>query len=123
MDQLASNTQWLFDNMPRARYTAHGVRQNEGVKIAAGLCLIPASDMARANREVTFGDFFSVGCQPVVTTGIVATQRRIHATIDGIGQLHPDHRGFQVHIYMDIPNEENNFIARNFYVSWHAIGY
>lgn len=123
MDQLANNGQWLFENMPRARYTAHGVRRAEGVRIACGLCLVPAGTVPNYDREVYFGDFFSSGCMPIVTTAFVSNQRRVWVTIAGLGRFHPDDRGFQVHVTMGSDNPENDQLHKDAYVSWQAMGY
>lgn len=125
MDQTAANMNWLRDNTPRAHYRAHGVNKKDQIKIASGLALITARKQMRASKRVSFGNFFSARSRPIVTTGIIsAKQRRIFVTVDGIGQLHPDHTGFDVHVVMDeAAAKKNRRILRNFYVSWQAMGY
>lgn len=124
MDQMAANMNWLRDNTPRGHYRAYGVNKKDQIKIAAGLALITARKQNFAAKRVSFGNFFTPRARPIVTTGIVSDkQRRIHVTIDGIGQLHPDHTGFDVHVSIDATNKKNNRILRNFYVSWQALGY
>lgn len=124
MDQIGSNLQWLYDNMPRANYNAFNVNQRTGVKILAGLAVMPPDRDGATGKTVYFGDVFSVGCRPVVTTGLVTdSARRIHVTLDGIGTVYPDHRGFQVHAYADAYSTKNNKFTKTWYVAWHAIGY
>lgn len=124
MDQMAANMNWLRDNTPRAHYRAHGVNKKDQIKIAAGLALITARKQPYASRRVSFGNFFSPNSRPIVTTGVIsAKQRRIHVTVDGIGQLHPDHTGFDVHIRIDANTKKNMRVLRNFYVSWQAMGW
>lgn len=124
LDAMVSNDNWLFDNMVRARYGANGVSRDTGIRIASGLALITSGKSAEKSRSVTFGNYFSDSCKPVVTTGIVSgSQRQIFATIDGPGSNpQPTRDGFQVHVHVNSNNKKKK-ISRNFYVSWHALGY
>lgn len=124
LDAMVSNDNWLRDNMMRGRYSANGVRRETGVRMASGLALITSGKSASKTRGVSFGDYFSESCRPIVTTGIVsASQRQIYATIDGPGSKpQPTRDGFQVHVFVNSKNKKKK-ISRNFYVSWHALGY
>lgn len=124
MDQIAFNEQYLFDNMPRAQYAAHGVRRDEGIKIASGFALIRATRRHHNSRAVYFGNFFSARTQPVVTTGAVSNYRRqLHVTLEGFGRLFPDHRGFRVYVVNNVHHKANRPMKRNMYVGWIALGY
>ena len=124
MDQISSNMNWLRDNTPRAHYRAHGLNKKDQIKIASGLALITARKQNHATQRVSFGNFFSPNSRPIVTTGTVSNaQRRIFVTHDGIGQLHPDHTGFDIHVVIFATTKRQNRITRNFYVSWHAMGW
>lgn len=124
MDQMAANMNWLRDNTPRGHYRAHGVNKKDQIKIAAGLALITARKQRHAARRVSFGNFFTPRSRPIVTTGVISSKnRQVHVTIDGIGQLHPDHTGFDVHVMVEGTNKKNNRILRNMYISWQALGY
>lgn len=125
MDQMNSNMSWLRDNTPRGVYTLpSGLRRVEGLRIASGRVLITARKSDSAIAPVRFGNFFSSRCQPIVTTGIVAEgQRKIFAIINGFGQLHPDHRGFQVAVNIAADAEKFDRISKSFYVTWQAMGY
>lgn len=121
---LVNNDQWLRDNSLRARYVGHGVSRSENIRMLTGLVQIPSGKAANASKSVSFNGFFSDGCHPIVTTGIVSSsQRQIFATIDGPGKnLQPDRSGFTMHVHVNSNNKKQK-ISRNFYVSWHAIGY
>lgn len=125
MDQMAANMNWLRDNTPRAVYTLpSGVRRVEGLRMAAGRVLISARKSDSATASVRFGNFFSARCQPIITTGIVATQQeKIFCIVNGFGELHPDHRGFEVQVNVAADLDKNDFIKRSFYVTWQAMGY
>ena len=124
LDQLATNETWLYENTPRAVYTLANIRRNEGVRIISGRALIGATKKNNAVATVRFGNFFSSGCNPNITTGIVsANQRKFFVTIDGIGVTYPDNRGFNVHVYLDAPaSVKQPKITRSIYNPWTAIG-
>lgn len=124
LNQMANNDLWLLDNKIGGNYNAHGVRRTIDLRIACGLALITARKEDRAVVEVRFNDYFSPNSKPIVTTGTVsASQRRLITTIDGIGQLHPDSRGFRVHSVIESESKKNKRLMKNFYVSWIALGY
>lgn len=125
-DQMTDNAEWLFNNTPRAIYTLPGgISRAQGIKIASGRVIISKrmkSDSATAT--VRFGNFFSTRCDPIITTGIVAEhQVRIFCVINGIGKLHPDHRGFNVEVNIAAEKKKNDKISRSFSVTWQAMGY
>lgn len=124
LDAMVSNDNWLRDNSVRGRYSSHGIERTEGIRIAAGLVLIPAGRRGYRRRYVNLGDFFSQGCRPIVTTGVISTsQRKIFATVDGPGSKpHPQREGFQVHVAAESRSKKRR-IKRNFYVAWHALGF
>lgn len=125
-DTLSANADWLYLNTPRAIYTLPGgIRRVEGIKIAAGRAIIfKDTTTDQATVEVRFGNFFSTRCEPIITTGIACEgQPRIFAVYNGIGQMFPDHRGFQTTINIAAGQEENDNIARTFAVTWQAMGY
>lgn len=124
LDAMVSNDNYLRDNMMTGQYAAHGVTRTTGIRMLSGLVLITASKTNTQTKNVSFGNYFSTACRPVVTTGILSTsQRMIFATIDGLGSLAaPTRDGFQVHVYVDSTSKSKK-ISRNFYVSWHAMGF
>jgi len=124
LDAMVNNDNYLRDNMVRGRYGANGVNRDTGIRIASGLALITSGKSADKTKYVDFGNYFSDSCNPIVTTGIVSgSQRQIYATIDGPGsKAQPTRDGFQVHVHVNSSNKKKK-ISRNFYVSWHAIGF
>jgi hypothetical protein len=124
LDAMVSNDNWLRDNMVLGQYGANGVKRDSGIRIASGLALITSGKSANKSKFVAFNNYFSDSCKPIVTTGIVsASQRQIFATIDGPGSKpQPTRDGFQVHVHVNSSNKKKK-ISRNFYVSWHALGY
>ncbi len=125
LDAMVSNDNWLRDNMMRGRYAANGVTRETGLRMASGLALITSHKSNERRKDVSFGTYFSESCRPIVTTGIVsASQRQIYATIDGPGSKpQPTRDGFEVHVFVNTNKKKGKKITRNFYVSWHALGY
>lgn len=127
LDQMNANMQWLYDNSMRGYYTLPGgTRRVEGLRIAAGRVLITARKTDDASANVNFNNLFTSGCQPIVTTGIVANfgQPRIFCVINGLGtDIQPDNRGFQVYVNIAADLKKNDTIKKSFYVNWQALGY
>lgn len=126
MDQMSSNIDYLRDNSLRGNYVfLNGGKRAEGLRIAGGKVLIPRNPKSdSASGPVRFGGFFSSGCKPIITTGIVADfNRRIFVAINGYGTLEPDHRGFQVFVNVAAENKKNDKIAGRMFVHWQALGY
>lgn len=125
MDQLNANTEWLFRNTPRAEYTLpSGLRRDTGIKIASGLVRFPPSKLDNAVGSVRFGNFFSVNCEPIITTGVYTNgTRKFFAVVSGFGTLKPDHRGFQAGVKIEASYDKNDKFESTVYVSWIALGY
>lgn len=125
MDQMTDNAEWLYKFSPRAIYTLPGgLRRTEGVKIASGRVLITKRNSDSASAEVRFGNFFSSGCEPNITTGVVSVgQAKIFCVTNGIGTLLPDSRGFQVGVNIAADVKKRDKIMNSFYVTWSAMGY
>lgn len=124
LDAMVSNDNYLRDNMVTGQYGGYSVKRTTGIRVLTGLVTITASKTNTQSRSVSFGNYFSQACRPIITTGVISTsQRMIFPTIDGPGtQAHPTRDGFQVHVYVDSTAKKKK-ITRNFYVSWHAIGF
>lgn len=122
LNQMTNNDQWLFENMPKMYYSVNGIKRSTGVKAATGFGVFNASATRYAAGTVSFGDYFSQGCQPVVVVGEMQTypQREVIATIRGIGTAFPDHRGFEV--YLTAVGTAKK-ISSTVYAPWIAIGY
>jgi hypothetical protein len=124
IDAMTDNSEFLFANTPRALYTLPGVARVEGVRLCSGRALITARASDSAGVTVSFGNYFSNGCQPIITTGVnIEGTVQIHCVFHGIGMLIPDHTGFQIEVNVDTPTKATDKIARSFYVSWQALGY
>lgn len=122
LDQIANNAQWLFENDVRGTYSAQGVRRAEGIKIMGSIVTFPASADGVQTKSIYFNNFFSTGCKPVVTTGVVSFQLRTFIITSGLGVMFPDYRGFDITcLCLDSANKSR--IERTFYVQWIAMGY
>lgn len=121
LQQMNANIDYLKDNTPRARL--RGVGRDTGIRILAGIAVIPRQKDSAGSQGVKFGEFFSTGCNPIITTGIITQETRIHVTIRGLNSFIPNEDGFVVHAQMDNPDAKKNKLDSKLYVHWQAIGY
>lgn len=123
MNAMANNTQWVFENLPTVYYNGYGVKKTSGTKILAANVLMRASTSGATASTFYFGNFFSVGCKPIITMSAnIYPQGRMHLYHRGIGTLFPDHRGFEVRASSDEISGSLP-IRANFWVPFHAVGY
>lgn len=127
LNQMTSNDQWMFENFPRIKYEAFGVKRTSAMKIATGIRSFSKSKYTMVFGRVYFGGFFSTGCRPVVVSTPLTRngQRRLYTVNDGIGtNLHPDHRGFAIGLINNPINPKSKLgITYTTYVHWIAVGY
>lgn len=127
MEQLANNIQWLYENTARTTYMLpSGLHRTENIRLAAGRGIINANTKSDGARiAVNFGNLFSQGCDPLVTTGINSSfQTRVFCVINGLGtRISPDYRGFNIYVNIAAESKKNDRIKKGFYVNWMAMGY
>lgn len=121
---MANNEQWLFENTPRMRYSAHGVTRNEGIKVAAGIKMIVPNNQNHHIATVDFGAFFSSACFPVVVVGGIINRQtvRCHTGARALSGLQIDSRGFEVIATAD-NTHVGDYVPSNFYIPWIALGF
>lgn len=125
LNQMTSNDQWLYENMPKMNFNTYGVKKTTGVKVMAAICIVPASTASSSSATFNFGTFFSPGCKPVITTGVQITQNtrwRNHAVIAGLSSYTPDHRGMKISLLANELSAAYNSI-RTTYVHFIAVGW
>ena len=125
-DQMADNATWLYNNTPRAIYTLPGgIRRVEGVRLAAGRAVITRRKADYAGVSIYFGNFFSMRCEPIITTGVVSIgQTKVFCTINGLGnRVQPDHTGFNAWVQVAAATKKDDKIARTKYVTWEGRSY
>jgi hypothetical protein len=125
LNQMANNEQYLFENMPKMYYNAHGVKKSTGVRILSSVVGIPANSKSpNGSARYYFGNFFSSGCRPLVVASVNSyPQGRYHLNTRGIDTFWPDHRGFEARIAADELNPKNNKISATVWIPFVAIGW
>lgn len=125
MDRLSANMDYLYNATPRVTYKLDtGLTRTEGMKILAGRVTVGPQKTDNGTARVTFGNFFTSGCQPIITTGIYAAwMPKMFCTIGGIGRIVPDHTGFIVYLNVASDVKKNDRLSKTTYVGWQAIGY
>lgn len=126
LNQMANNTQFLFERSPKMRYAAAGLTRDTGLKILAGKTPYPANTRDWSDARVYFGSFFTAGCKPIVTAvvgDIQAGGLRKYISLRGHnGEI--DHTGFIAHVvtFELYPGGAKTVTGPGF-VHWTAIGY
>jgi hypothetical protein len=125
LNAMTNNDQWLFENMPRARY-AGNVSKDSGVKILGTRAVIGPNTSSSGGARIYFGNTFSTGCTPIVVASVIPTnwQRRFHCVVNGLGKnIFPDHNGCLITVSSAEVNPKNMKMASNVYVQVVAIGW
>lgn len=124
LSAMAANDQYLFEALPRMQFNNGGVRKTSGIKILAVTAPIATTTDRHGRTTVYFGDFFSIGCRPVITLSINATPReQYHLAIKGIGATIPDHRGVELLASAAELNPKSNQIVHTIYANVIAVGF
>ena len=126
LNQMANNSQYLFENMPKVTYSAYGIKKATSVKVIAGIVSIAPNKSLWASQRVEFGSYFSAGCKPVIVTGMQPTagKWRFQTIVKGIGTYYPDHRGCELAVGADYYGTSvKNVVDVKVYVHYIAIGW
>lgn len=125
LNQMTANDQWIFENQPNAFYNAHGIKKTSGLKIMGGTVYVKAGKGKHYEVAAYFGNFFSVGCRPIVIlTPVIQKQSRIHFAVRGLaGDNYPDHRGFTAVVDSDELTAKRNYFHYTINVQFLALGY
>lgn len=124
---LSNNQDWLKSNMAKTRYIGSpGFPQRDGAKILAGISYFPGtSGSSLFYIPVSFGDYFSPDCYPVVTTALrsVGEDRLFHRIYALDGSHWITSSGFMIAGYAYTnPGWDKNTVD-NLHVDYIAVGY
>jgi hypothetical protein len=125
MDQVNNNVTYLRDQSVDGKYMHlnNGVT-DIGLKILCGRKEITPRKQDVAVVRIGFAKMFQPNSIPVVTTSITSpNQVHIFSIINGIGQLHPNHQGFECKVNVAATGKKNDMIAKSLFVNWIAMGY
>lgn len=126
LNVMSANTRYLFERAPKLLFTAYGAKRDTGVRIASGVATCAATTANSRQVNIPFGSFFSVGCKPVITTGIHSVGQGglvlVHSGLSG-SQYQPDNRGVRVTVSARELNSKYNHILKTSYIHWMAMGY
>lgn len=127
MNQLANNTQYLFENLAKVRYRSSAINRDTTTKILAVRTPVSATPARQQRADIYWNGFFSSGCAPiVVATAISHPQKRLNVVVCGLGGVVlPDSRGCMAQVeadevYSEVPGGN---IVNNLYIDLIAIGY
>lgn len=125
LNAMVANDEKLRDSMMCGSYNGYYRNVQSGLRHASGIAGVGPSKDATADIPVYFDGFFSDGCYPLITTGVLSwNHRMIFVTVDGLGgNWTPDNIGFEVHAKIHAYAKKNRYIKDLFFVSWHAVGW
>lgn len=122
LKQMVNNDQFLFENMPKVRYSVNGLVRDASLKMLVGKTPFPVRSTANFEYlTINFGSFFSQGSHPVVTATVETTGGSMHRSkvvVQGFGgEL--NHTGFTA----IITDDAHRSIATPGWIHWQAVGY
>lgn len=122
---MAENQRKLRNMIPTVLLNTAGVKKSTGVKILAGTTIAPPSMTRSQNQDVYFGNFFSVGCNPVVVAqNASVTWRAVHLGTHGLGKTDtPSHVGFTCHLMYDGISGAKGALTTPITIHWIAVGW
>jgi hypothetical protein len=123
LEQLASNQQYLFENISRVKYSAGGITREGGSKMIAGKSAFPAlPTRSYLYLTINFGSYFTAGSRPVVLATLEAkggSMHRAKVVIQGhLGTGEVNHAGF-----IAIVTGDTYKSLESGWIHWWAIGY
>lgn len=127
LHQMATNDQALFEMKPSMAIRHEGISRNKGMKVLASSQLFSPTNTWATSVDLYFGNYFSVGCKPVVICNIYGfpqTATYIHPK--GLsGTKIPDHRGFSVYVRSNERTGKGlgGKLVHPFYITYIAAGY
>lgn len=124
LDTISNNLIYLNNKMINSKYTQlNGGISDSGIKLLCGRALITPQSGDTANIRVNFASIFTAGTNPVVTTSITSANKvKVFHIINGIGQLHPNHIGFDCKVNLDYDSKKKDKIKSTMCVNWIAMG-
>jgi hypothetical protein len=125
LDALSNNLIYLRDEMVDGTYTnLNGAVVSTGLKLLCGRAIITGGrNTDTATIRVNFASVFTAGTNPVVTTSITSANKvQVFSVINGIGQFHPDHQGFECKVQLDYDSKKKDKIKSQLCVNWIAMG-
>lgn len=129
LNKMVSNLEYLHDRQVAGRFVGPGVNSEIGVRMISGFSyLAPNTKGNSTSISVSFSGFFSPGCQPAVTTGVIGKggQKLLMATVAGPSTAVPipDHTGCRLTVTAYIVGAASaKQLYKGGYVSYTAVGY
>lgn len=133
LDTMHTNTQWIKENTPRARWNFPNetTRDIYGVIVSGRERIPPKKNYDTVTKSVNLRKAFAPTCKPQVVTGVVSdVGMEIFCIVNGPnGKLLPTYSGFDIKVHVDnmraVPAGKKNpwKIPKEFFVTWHAIGW
>lgn len=116
---------WGFRGLPNVP-----IQDTTNLKILSGITVMGGEDTQTINTTVSFGDFFSASCSPVVTASLATADRiRVDVTLMGLDGSNVISRdGMRIWLaHQILPSEDGTpqtlGFAKEQQVHWQAVGW
>lgn len=125
LQEMSNNIRKLRDLVPTTLYKANGIVKDTGVKVMAGSVVAQPTKNRSQTQDIHFGNFFSVGCHPVVVVQTYSEiQKHLQLGVHGLGGAPaPTNVGASVFIWYDGPSGNKGTIDNPVQVAWIAVGW
>lgn len=125
LGQMAENTRKLRNMLPKALFKSGGINKDTGLKIMAGSSVALPSNNRGQTNDILFGNFFSVGCNPIVVVQTYSEiQKILHVGVHGLGNSPaPTNVGASVYLYYDGPSGAAGSVDYPVQIAWIALGW
>lgn len=125
LNTSAQNDRKLRNFMPKALFKSNGINKDTGIKIMAGSTVAQPSKNRSQTQNIQFGNFFSVGCYPIVMVQTYSEiQKHLQLGVHGQGGAPaPTYVGASVFIWYDGPSGNKGTIDHPVQVAWIAVGW
>lgn len=124
MQTIAGDLRYLYDNTPAVYYRAYDVRKNTGMKVACGVVQMVPHKAKQINRDISFGNYFSASCRPVVVvTGATGAWVSIEIAAQGGHTRVVNNTGFRIYLQSNEVGKVKSYFPSSSYIHWIAIGW
>lgn len=122
---MAENTRKIRNLVPTMIFKSNGINKDTGLKIMAGSVVAQPSKNRSQTNDIHFGNFFSVGCNPIVSVETYSEiQKILHVGVHGLGNATlPTHIGCSVYLRYDGPSGGKGSVDNPVHLGWIAVGW
>lgn len=122
---MSENIRKLRNRIPTMLFKSGGINKTTGLKILGGSVISNPSGIVSQNTDIYFGNFFSVGCNPIVIPSFYSERlRAMNVGVHGLGKTPaPNHVGATIFLMYDGNKGLDGKITVPIQIVWIAMGW